>query len=372
MAGARDLFNAQLAPVGIVINGPNPWDPQIHTEQVFDRVLAGGSRAAGEAYMDGDWDVPDVAEFFNRLLQTRLHMSLGMSPETLWYFLRAKLVNLQSRARATHVAEAHYDLGHDLYSAMLGPSMVYTCAYWKEAQTLTDAQYQKLDLVCKKIGLKKGDRVLDIGCGFGTFAKFAAEHYGATVVGTSVSKGQIEFAREFTKGLPVEIRFQDYRETNDGPYDHIVSIGMFEAVGYKNFRPFMERAHALLKPNGMFLLHTIGQNVSFAVGDPWIERYIFPNGMLPSVAQIGGSLEGLFVMEDWHNFGPYYDKTLIAWFENFDAAWPSLREKYGDRFYRMWKYYLLMCAGTFRSRQNQLWQIVLSPTGVPGGYTSVR
>ncbi len=372
MATQKQSLNKALSAAGIEIDGPNPWDPQVSDERVYNRVMAGGSLAAGESYMDGWWHVDDLAELFNRLMRAQTQKKFSANLETLWYVVRAKFLNLQSRSRATQVAEAHYDLGHDIYEPMLGESMVYTCAYWDGTDDLTEAQYKKLDLVCRKIGLKKGDRVLDIGCGFGAFAKFAAEKYGAHVVGTSVSRGQIAFAKEHTKGLPVEIRFEDYRATHDGPYDHIVSIGMFEAVGDKNFRTFMEKAFELLKPGGHFLLHTIGQNVSSAEGDPWIEKYIFPNGMLPSVAQIGRSIEGLFVMEDWHNFGPYYDKTLLAWFKNFDEAWPSLKEKYGDRFYRMWKYYLLMCAGSFRARHNQLWQIVLTKGGTPGVYTTVR
>lgn len=263
-------------------------------------------------------------------------------------------------------------LGNDLYEKMLGKTMVYTCAYWDNADTLDQAQEAKLDLVCRKIGLKSGDTVLDIGCGFGAFAKLAAEKYGASVVGTSVSKEQIEFARKHTKGLPVEIRFQDYRDTT-GQFDHIVSIGMFEAVGSKNFRTFMQKAHDLLKDGGTFLLHTIGGNDTTTTADPWFDKYIFPNGMLPSITQMGKATEGLFIMEDWHNFGPYYDLTLREWWKNFDGAWHTLKDKYNDRFYRMWKYYIFSMMGAFRSRQkNQLWQIVLSKGGVLGGYTAVR
>lgn len=251
--------------------------------------------------------------------------------------------------------------------------MTYTCGYWKDAKTLDEAQEAKLDLVCRKIGLKKGDRVLDIGCGWGSFAQYAAEKYGASVVGVTVSKEQVALGSERVKGLPVEIRLQDYRAISDGPYDHIVSLGMFEHVGHKNYRTYMKKVHELLKDGGLFLLHTIGSNQLTPISDPWIDRYIFPNGMLPSVQQLGASIEKLFVMEDWHNFGADYDKTLMNWYLNFEKAWSSLKEKYGERFCRMWRYYLLFTAGAFRSRQNnQLWQIVLSKNGVPGGYQSIR
>jgi len=233
------------------------------------------------------------------------------------------------------------------------------------------AQEAKLDLVCRKIGLEEGQRVLDIGCGWGSFAKFAAEKYGAQVVGITVSKEQVALGKELCKGLPVELRLQDYREV-DETFDHIVSLGMFEHVGCKNYREYFKVAQRCLKEGGLFLLHTIGSNVSARSGEPWLTKYIFPGGMLPSMAQVARAAEGLFVIEEAHNFGADYDKTLMAWFANFDAAWLSLRARYDDRFYRMWKYYLLMCAGTFRARSNQLWQIILSPHGVAGGYRAIR
>ena len=254
---------------------------------------------------------------------------------------------------------------------MLDERMVYTCGYWKDVNNLDDAQEKKLDLVCRKIGLKSGQRILDIGCGWGSFAKFAAERYGAQVVGITVSKEQVVLARERCKGLPVEIRLQDYRDLNE-KFDHIISLGMFEHVGYKNYREYMTVARRCLVDGGLFLLHTIGGNISSTQTDAWIDKYIFPNSIIPSAKQITSAYEGLFVMEDWHNFGTYYDRTLMAWFENFDNAWPALASKYNERFYRMWKFYLLVCAGTFRSRHNHLWQIVLSPRGVVGGYTSIR
>ena len=253
---------------------------------------------------------------------------------------------------------------------MLDTRMVYTCGYWKDAQTLEEAQDAKLDLVCKKIGLKEGDKVLDIGGGWGSFSKFAAEKYGARVTAITISKEQQKLGQKVCEGLPVEIRLQDYRDVNE-KFDHIVSLGMFEHVGYKNYRKYMEVAHKNLNDNGFFLLHTIGGNQSVVNTDAWIEKYIFPNSMLPSIKQIADSVEGLFVMEDWHNFGAYYDTTLMAWFENFHNSWPEISSQYSDRFYRMWKYYLLSCAGSFRSRRNQLWQIVLHKEGVRGGYKRI-
>ena len=246
-------------------------------------------------------------------------------------------------------------------------------------RNLDEAQEAKLDLVCRKIGLKKSDRVLDIGCGWGSFLKFASETYGAKGTGVTVSKNQVALAKEVCQGLPIEILLQDYRDVK-GSFDHIVSLGMFEHVGVKNYRTYMQKAHDLLKDGGLFLLHTIGVSQPLEFVDPWVEKYIFPNSILPAPVEVSKAMEGLFTIEDWHNFGADYDKTLMAWFENFDAAWPQLSAKYSDpsiplrasKFYRMWKYYLLSFAGSFRARNLQLWQIVLSKRGVPGGYKSVR
>ncbi|MBI4280821.1 cyclopropane fatty acyl phospholipid synthase, partial [Candidatus Uhrbacteria bacterium] len=263
-----------------------------------------------------------------------------------------------------------YDIGNDLYQRMLGPRMVYSCAFWKDAPSLDKAQEAKFDLVCQKIGLKAGDHVLDLGCGWGSFAKFAAEKYGTRVTGVTVSAEQIELGRRLCQGFPVELKLTDYREVT-GQFDQVVSLGMFEHVGYKNYRTFMRVVSRCLKDDGLFLLHTIGGNRSVTHTNAWIDKYIFPNSMLPSIKQISGAAEELFVMEDWHNFGADYDQTLMAWFKNFDAAWPELQSQYDRRFYRIWKFYLLSCAGSFRARKNQLWQIVFSKQGVKGGYRRV-
>lgn len=366
---AKNKVSEILEIADIRINGNRPWDIQVHDERLYNRVLSGGTMALGESYMDGWWDVEDLSEFFSRVLLAKLNTKI--SKRAIFFnVVKAKIMNLQSLSRAKIVCEEHYDIGNDLYKKMLDKRMVYTCGFWRNAKNLDEAQEAKLDLICKKIHLKKGDKVLDIGCGFGSFAKFAAEKYGAEVVGITISKEQLKLAQENTKGLSVEIKFQDYRDIS-GTFDKIVSIGMFEAVGYKNFRNFMVLVHRVLKDNGLFLLHTIGNNEEVFTTDPWVDKYIFPNGMLPSPKGIGESIDGLFTMEDWHSFGTDYDKTLMKWYENFDNTWSDIGHKYNERFYRMWKYYLLSCAGGFRSRYTQLWQIVLSKEGIPGGYDRI-
>jgi len=309
--------------------------------------------------------------FFERLLQAKVDEKVKGDWRMLFQIATHILLNPQRKSKSFEVGKQHYDLGNDLYDAMLDARKTYTCGYWKEACNLDEAQEAKLDLVCKKIGLKPGQKVLDIGCGWGSFAKFAAEKYGASVVGITISEEQIKLAKELCAGLPVEFILQDYRDIQ-GSFDHIVSLGMFEHVGYKNYRTYMQVVHDHLKDDGLFLLHTIGTNESVTANDPWIEKYIFANSMLPSIKYIGGSIEKLFRMEDWHNFGTDYDKTLLAWFENFERSWKKLEPSYGKSFYRMWKFYLLSAAATFRCRSNQLWQIVLSKNGVPGGYRSIR
>lgn len=368
--GLKEKIEEILALADVHINGNKPWDIQVHNDAFYQRVLSQGTLGFGEAYMEGWWDCAQIDAMIDRILKAELEKRVR--PWSLIaHYGRAHLMNLQNRRHAYEIGKRHYDIGNDLYAAMLGERMVYTCGYWQGVDTLPAAQEAKLDLVCRKIGLKPGQRVLDIGCGWGSFAIFAAKKYGARVVGITVSQEQLKLAQEKCKDLQIEIRLQDYRDVRE-QFDHIVSLGMIEHVGYKNYRAYMQVVRRCLKDEGLFLLHTIGGNASVTRTDPWIDRYIFPNSMLPSLKQLTAACEKLFVVEDVHNFGAHYDKTLLAWFANFDAAWPQLREKYGDRFYRMWKYYLLSCAGSFRSRKNQLWQIVVSNNGVPEGYTSLR
>ncbi len=359
-----------IEPAGLTLNGNQPWDPVIRDPRAVSEILRRGSLGTGEAYMRGWWDARDLSDLFYRLMRTGLPQGFGRW-QVLKLVMREWLTNPQRAGKAFEVGEAHYDRGNDLFRAMLDKRMVYSCGYWEGVDDLDAAQGQKLDLICRKLGLRAGQRVLDIGCGWGSFCRFAAERYGVSAVGVTISREQVEFGRELCDGLPVELRLQDYREL-DEPFDHIVSVGMAEHVGVKNYGTFLDVARRCLKPEGLFLLHTIGRPRTTPSADAWVSRYIFPNGHLPSLRQLTGACEGRFVVEDVHNFGADYDRTLMAWFANFDAAWPALRERYDETFYRMWKYYLLSCAGAFRARDIQLWQLVLSPQGVEGGYCRPR
>lgn len=367
----RRLVQKILHPAGIVIDGSNPADIRIGNQDFFKRVLRDGSLGLGETFMNGWWECDCLDEFFCRLMPLRPEKTVKKNLALRIELFKAVVFNCARRSQAIVVGNKHYDLGNTLFEKMLDRRMVYSCAYWKNAENLDEAQEAKLDLTCRKLGLQRGDRVLDIGCGWGSFARYAAKRYGVSVVGITVSREQVTLARKRCAGLPVEIRFQDYRDLNE-PFDHIVSIGMFEHVYHKNYRDYMHIVHRCLRNDGIFLLHTIGNNESTFSVDPWIGKYIFPNSLIPSMTQISESIENLFVIEDWHNFGPDYDRTLMSWFDNFHRNWEDLRKLYDDRFYRMWKYYLLSCAGTFRARCLQVWQIVLSKDGIPGGYTAVR
>lgn len=347
---------------GISINGNKPYDIQVHKEELYSRILKGGFLACGESYMDGWWDCEALDQLVDMVMRVNYEDYIKKNWQVFLHILRSKVINLQKTSRVYEVGEKHYDIGNPLYQAMLDKRMLYTCGYWKNADNLEDAQEAKLDLVCKKINLRPGMSVLELGCGWGSFMKYAVEKYGVSVTGVTVSKEQVELGRQMCVGLPVEIKLDDYRNVT-GKYDRVISIGILEHVGYKNYRTYMDVVHRTLKDDGIAFIQSIGNNITNTTVNPWIYKYIFPNGVIPSIAQIGEAMEKLFVMEDWHNFGPDYDKTLIAWYDNFEKAWPEFKDQYGDRFYRMWRFYLLGCAGMFRSRKIQLWQIVMTKQG---------
>ena len=373
----RDRFKETIAGLfgeaDVLINGARPWDIAVHDDRFYRRVLADGSLGLGESYMDQWWECEEIDEMIARLLRAGLGEKI-QPRKFLYLFLLAQLMNPQRRSKAYEVGEHHYDLGNDLFERMLDKRMTYTCAYWSghpAPQGLDEAQEAKLDLVCRKLGLKPGEHVLDIGCGWGSFIIYAAEKYGVSATGVTVSKEQVALGRKRAGNLPVTFELKDYRETT-GRYDHVVSLGMFEHVGPRNHRTFMEVTNRVLKDDGLFLLQVAARIDPKTLPDPWSGKYIFPNTLIPCLEEIASSTNSLFILEDLHNFGADYDKTLQNWHRNFEAAWSELKKNYSDRFYRMWRYYLLAAAGLSRSRTGQVWQIVFSKKGVPGGYRSVR
>lgn len=368
---AKSYLTKVFLEADIVINGDRPWDIQVKDQRFYGCVLGGGSLSFGESYMKGWWECAALDQVIFKILRRKLDQNFCKKiPDTLRK-LKYRIFNYQGKRHAFKIGEHHYDVGNDLFTRMLDPYMAYSCAYWRQAHNLDEAQEAKLELICRKLLLKPGMRLLDIGCGWGSLALYAARNFGVEAVGLTVSQEQAKIAKERCKGLPVEIRLQDYRDVS-GSFDAVASVGMFEHVGYKNYKTFINVVNRTLREDGLFLLHTIGSNRTTMSCDPWFDRYIFPNGMLPSIRLLSEATEEHFIMEDWQNLNVDYDKTVMSWYRNFEAGWDKIKHTYGETFRRMWRYYLLSSAGGFRARYIQVWQIVFSPRGDVNGYRSVR
>ncbi len=371
MSDAKNTVKYLLSLGDVKIDGGRPFDIQVHDDRFYKSVLSRRELGIGESYMDGWWDVERLDEFVARLMEANVREKAKISPAMVQSFLGAMLSNPQSYRKSAQNASHHYEIGNDLYKRMLDKSMMYTCAYWKDVDTLEEAQKAKMDLVCRKLYLKKGMSLLDLGCGWGGFAEYAARNYGVRVTAVTPAAEQVIVARERSKGLPVIIEEKDYRDVS-GFYDRIVSIGIMEHVGPKNYAAFFKQCKDMLNDGGLMLHHMISNNRSTKFVDPWIDKYIFPGGVIPSLTQISQAIEKKLIIEDIHNFGPYYDKTLMAWHANFVDHYDEISDKYDERFYRMWNFYLLSCAGAFRSRRMQLLQIVMRKVETSDVYVAVR
>lgn len=361
LSNARNYVENGLADAGISINGTEEWDIQVHNSRFYSELFLKHSLGLGESYMRGDWSCRRLDLFFEKLFRSAASHKRPV-PSVLLNEIASRALNLQSRGRASIVCRKHYDLDLDLFEHMLDERMVYTCAYWNNADSLEQAQVAKLELICNKLGLEPGMGLLDIGCGFGSLMKYAAEKRGVRCVGYSLSEMQTSYGRQSCRGLPVEFILDDYRNVK-GRFDRVVSVGMLEAVGHKNLEDFMAVVGSAIAADGYALIHTVGHNHSTVSADPWVDRYIFPNGHIPSITQLGKSIEHRFVLEDLHNFGPDYALTLLEWNNRFQKAWQSLSQRYDSEFRRMWEFYLLSFAGGFKARRWQLLQLVLSPIG---------
>jgi cyclopropane-fatty-acyl-phospholipid synthase len=360
MAGSEIVARRLLAAAGVVVGGPNPWDVHVNDDRVWDRVIRDRELGLGESYMEGWWDTPALDQFLAKIMLADLKDEIRLGPELLKIIVKSRFTNRHSKEAAAENASAHYDIGNDLYERMLDDRMIYSCGYWANTTSLAEAQRAKLDLVCRKLQFEEGMTVLDIGCGWGGFSKFAAEEYGVIVTGISPAIEQVKLARQRTAGLSVTIEQADYRSVQ-GVFDRIVSIGMFEHVGPEHYKTFFEQCDRLLASDGAMLHHTIGSNSSKKDFDAWMDRYIFPGGRLPSLGQMATAAEPGFTIEDVHNLGSDYDTTLQAWAANIDSAWDDL-PAYDETFKRMWHYYLMASMAGFRIRNTQLWQIVFRRT----------
>jgi cyclopropane-fatty-acyl-phospholipid synthase len=371
MINYEKIVRKLLEKAGVEINGSFPWDIQVHNQKVYRRIITQGTLGLGESYMDGWWTCRAVDQLFHKLINAELQTEISLPLKEKASILTNRWLNMQSKIRSLKVVDEHYDSQSEIILSFLDNYKQYSCGYFKKTTDLNTAQEQKLELICKKLMLSSRDNVLDIGCGYGGFARFASERYHCKVTGISTSHAQIEYAKKFCENLPVTFVKSDYRSFT-GSFTKILSVGMIEHVGYKNYRALMQMVHKCLQNHGLFLLQTIGGKVSEVTGNPWLMKYIFPNSMLPSAKQIAEAAEGLFVLEDLHNFGEHYDRTLLAWHENFKQNWCNFEDRFDEMFFRMWTYYFLHFAATFRARMNQLWQFVFSKKGIPGGYESIR
>jgi cyclopropane-fatty-acyl-phospholipid synthase len=328
----RRVIERRVAGAGIHIGGDEPWDVRVHNPRLYARVLAMGTVGLGDAYMDGWWDCDAIDEMVARV-QAADVVTKFSSVHVRFGEIDSRIRNRQTRIRSQAVARNDYDVGNDLFDRMLDRRMLYSCGYWRSASDLDAAQEAKLALIANKLGLEPGMRVLDIGCGWGGAAAYFAEAHGCEVVGVTISQRQAELARHRCADLPVDIRVEDYREI-DEQFDRVYSIGMFEHVGVKNYRTYMDVCRRCLRdPDGLMLLHTIGASQSRHSSDPWIERHIFPNSMLPSAVQITEAAEEMLELQDWQNLGADYDPTLMAWHRNVEAAWggssPAMTSAFG-------------------------------------------
>ncbi len=372
----------ELLAVGeIEINGRNPWDLAVKNPHFYKRVLTEGVLGFAESYISGWIECERMDDLIARLLRADIKNKLKKNWGLLFHILKSRVFNLQVLSRSSQVAHVHYNLSNSFYELMLGKTMAYTAAYWKDAKTLDEAQNRKYDLICRKLYLEEGETVLELGCGWGGFAKYAAENYGCKMVSVNISSEQVNYAKEHCKGLPVSVFHSDYRDYSaynpeSVSFDKAVSIGMAEHVGPKNYRSLFRVVDHQLKNDGLFLLHTIGSDVSLSTCEPFTHKYIFPNSVLPSIKQIGAATEGYFVTEDLQNFGKYYFNTLKEWYNNYKINWDTIQkldeEKFDARFDRIWSFYLLGGMGMAKSKANHLWQFVFSKKGFQELYDAVR
>ena len=340
----------------------------VTSNDVFRRLARSPGLGFGESYAAGDWhtdDLPGLIALVVRNLETwRAGSRLARLDRH-----RPHVSPRQGLRKARANIQYHYDLGNDLYRLFLDESMTYSCALWQEGDTLEQAQERKLRAICEKLRLRPGDRVLEIGCGWGSFALMAAGEYGARVTGVTLSQQQLELARErvAAAGLAdrVEIRLQDYR-TLEGQFSKIASIEMLEAIGYAQYPTFFAACDRLLAPRGLAAIQVIGMPDQrferYRRKEDWIQRYIFPGSLLPSLEALQTAMSrasGLMVV-GLDEIGPHYADTLKAWRERFFANLPKVRALgFDDRFVRIWDFYLASCEALFRTRAIRDMQLVL-------------
>ena len=369
--GPERTVRTALQQAGVCVGGGNPWDPVVHDPGFYARVARDGMLGLGDAYVDGWWDCADLPELFSRAIRGGLWERASRARPALVKRVKDAVLNRQSPGRAVRNVAAHYVRRNDLVLGMLDPWRAYSCAFFRDpadpAEGLDAAQERKLGLVCDKLGLAPGHRFADVGCGWGSLLGFAAERRGVRGVGLTPAGTQAAYVRE-RYGLTV--REQDYRQMT-GTYDRVASVGMFEHVGRKNYRAYMEVVARCLAADGLFLLHCFGRPAAGVPPlDPWLDRHVFPGGCLPTLDQVHAAADGVLEAVHQDEWGRHYDPTLLAWAGNFEreAERTGLKQRDGPT-YRMWRYYLYTCAGAFRSGDVALWQVVFRKRRGPVVYS---
>jgi len=370
MTSSTDSMSAHVIAPEPAREAPHLWGLKIDDASVRRGIARGGIVALGEAYERSEWDCDDLESFMYRVFTSAPpRLSRAAWARLILAALDQRLFNRQRGRGAFDIGMKHYDLGNALFSSMLDESMSYTSGYWARAQTLAEAQEAKLDLICKKLNLQRGQRVLDIGCGWGNFAQFAATRYGARVTGVTVSKEQAALAREHCQGLPVDIRMQDYRAV-EGTFDHVVSIEMIEAVGRKNIPAFYKTVDRVLADGGRSVIQAISGDTLSRTSDRgldqyilWLLRYIFPDGYLPKARELIPSRGTNLQVDGWQRLTDDYPQTLRAWARRFNDNWDRLKDSYDEAFRRRWNFYLFGCAAAFRAGLVNVSQVVYRKHG---------
>ncbi|MDD3762922.1 MAG: cyclopropane-fatty-acyl-phospholipid synthase [Nevskiales bacterium] len=342
---------------------------QLRQTSVLWRVLRNPRLAFAEAYMDGHWEPLNatLADVLRICVRNLDHVQPALAPVRWWNRARTQLdqINTQRRSRAN--VSHHYDIDYDVYRRFLDRDLHYSCAYFRSPDdSLEAAQQAKCAHIAAKLDLKPGARVLDIGCGWGSLAMYLAEHHDARCIGITLSSEQLKVAqaRAQARGLQdrVEFRLQDYRETT-GEFDAIVSVGMFEHVGRPQYDLFFRRVRELLAPDGTALLHTIGRYSAGGGSDPWIRKYIFPGGYIPAASEVLAAVESSgLIGSDLEYWRLHYALTLEHWNARFQAARSEIAERMGERFCRMWEFYLQACAACFRHGDLAVFHLQMAKT----------
>lgn len=334
----------------------------IKGDHVIQRIARDWEFQLGETYINGGWDVAD-GDLRNLLYILRANFSEYSISRWLQPFV--KLYQEWNKvSRSYFNVSQHYDLEEDFFRLFLDKDLHYSCAYFTNSEvSLEQAQQDKCQHIAEKLLLQPGQRVLDIGCGWGSMAFYLTEHFGVEVTGLTLSTEQLKVAerRAQERGLTnVNFKLQDYRE-HTGVYDRIVSIGMFEHVGKPNYDSYFKKIKDVLVDDGVALIHSIGRSGPPGLTNPWIRKYIFPGGSVPSLSEMSQGIEHAeLMMTDIEILRLHYAKTLRIWQQRFHAHKEVIREKMGERFYRMWDFYLTICEISFQYTDSVVFQIQLA------------